>query len=256
MQELYKSGRYFYALAIIAFGMIQFVTGNFMSAFLPIFDGLPGRSFFLYFISTLFVAGGLLMFRARSSRRMALLLGFLFSLFFFYPHLVRLFSDLHNGGNWAVVAETLAFCGGAFIIAGDYSNSAAVENNEPLFPKLLRAGRILLALALLIVGIQHFMFAGFLASLITAWIPFKLFWAYFVGVAFLATSVSLLLNIETRLACTLLGFMFLFWVIFLHAPRVIADPYKEPEWTSLFIALGFSGIFFTIVSQYSRKIVV
>ena len=97
------------------------------------------------------------------------------------------------------------------------------------------------------------MYADFIATLVPAWIPFKLFWAYFIGVAFSLTSVSLLTNIKTRLAAALLGFMFLFWVIFLHLPRVAGDTHIEPEKTSMFIALAMCGVFFTIAGDAEEK---
>jgi uncharacterized membrane protein len=255
MRDLYKSGRYFFAIAIIAFGVIQFITRNFMTGFLPVHNDLPGRTFFLYLVSTLFLAGGIMMFPSRTSRRISILIGILFMVFLVYPDLVRLFADLHNPGPWTDIAETLGLGGGAFMIAGDYSNGIAPTNNELLLLKLMRNGRVMLAIGLLIVAVQHFMYADFIGTLIPSWIPFPVFWAYFVGVAFAATCVSLLINIKTKLACILLGFMFLFWVIFLHGPRAFTNTHKEPEWSSLFIALGFSGVFFTIVGQYERKIV-
>jgi hypothetical protein len=46
MQELYKSGRYFFAFAIIAFGIIQLNVQDFMSGFLPVSKDLPARTFF------------------------------------------------------------------------------------------------------------------------------------------------------------------------------------------------------------------
>ena len=36
--------------------------------------------------------------------------------------------------------------------------------------------------------------------------------------------------------------MFFLWVIVLHIPRVVAAVHTETEWTSLFVALGMSGI--------------
>jgi uncharacterized membrane protein len=255
MQDLYKSGRYFFAITIIAFGVIQFITRNFMTGFLPVHDDLPGRIFFLYVVSTLFLAGGILMFPSRTSRRISILIGILFMVFLVYPDLVRLFSDLHQPNSWTDIAETLGLGGGAFMIAGDYSNGIASIKNEPLFPKLMRVGTIMLAIGLLIVAVQHFMYADFIGTLIPAWIPFPVFWAYFVGVAFAATCISLLINIKTKLACILLGLMFLFWVVFLHGPRAFTNAHKEAEWSSLFMALGFSGVFFTIVSQYERKVI-
>ena len=47
--------------------------------------------------------------------------------------------------------------------------------------------------------------------------------------------------------------MFLLWVIILHAPRVLAKPAAEPEWTSLLIALAMSGIGFTLASFSTKR---
>jgi uncharacterized membrane protein len=239
MQELYKSGRYFFAFTIIAFGIIQFVAGDFMAGFLPVSDTMPGRKLFLYLVSTLFLVGGLSMLVPVSYKRAAKFVGYLLLLLVLYPHLVWLLSELHNPGPWTSIAENIALCGGAFIISG--------------FPKFVKTGKILFALSLPIVAVQHFLYADFIATLIPGWIPFKLFLAYFIGVAFTLACISILTNIKTRLACILLGFMFLFWVIFLHAPRVVSNLNKEPEWTSMFIAFAFCGIFFTLVHQYSKN---
>jgi uncharacterized membrane protein len=239
MQELYKSGRYFFAVAIIAFGIIQFVAGDFMAGLMPVAENLPGRKLFLYLVSTLFLVGGLGLLVPVGYKRAAGFIGYLLLLLAIYPHLVSLLSDLHNPGPWTSIAENLALCGGAFIISG--------------FPKLIRTGRILFALSLIVFAVQHFMYADYISTLIPAWIPFKVFWPYFIGVAFTASCISILTKIKTRLACDLLGFMFLFWVIFLHAVRVAGDPHKETEWTSLFIALGFSGIFFVLAGLSLRK---
>jgi len=92
-----------------------------------------------------------------------------------------------------------------------------------------------------IFGVQHFMYAKFIATLIPVWIPGHLFWAYFVGVAFVATALSIATKIQGRLAAALLGLMFLLWVIVLHAPRVVAAAHDGNEWTSAFVALAMSG---------------
>jgi len=249
MQALYKSGRYFFAFAIIAFGVIQFNVQDFMSGFLPVSKDLPGRNFFLYLISTLFVAGGIAMCIKNVTKRAARLIGILLLILFFYPQLTSLLSDLHNPGLWAATAEDLALCGGAFIIAGDITEAPKLTGDS----KLLRFGQIIFAISLLVFSVQHFMYADYIATLIPSWIPFKIFWAYFVGIVFTAASISILTIIKTRLACILLGFMYLFWVIFLHLPRVAADTHKEPEKTSMFIAFAFCGICFTLASLYSRK---
>ena len=50
------------------------------------------------------------------------------------------------------------------------------------------------------------------------------------------------------LAGTLLGTMLFVWVLVLHIPRAVADPYGAigNEWTSVFQALAFSGVAFIL----------
>jgi uncharacterized membrane protein len=245
MQELFKVGKYLFALSVVAFGIIQFGVQDFMKGFLPMSESLPARSFFLNLISTLFVVGGIAMCIGRTMHRAALMTGILLFILLIYPHLVTLLSDIHNANPWTASAENLALASGAFIISGDALDQATPTGKSAL----ARYGRILFALSLFVFAVQHFIYADFIATLVPAWIPFKLFWAYFIGVAFSLSSISLLTNIKIRLASALLGLMFLFWVVFLHLPRVAAATHIEPEKTSMFIALAMCGIFFTIASE-------
>jgi hypothetical protein len=255
MQALFKSGRYFFAIAIIAFGTIQYITGDFMSGFLHVKETFPSRVFFLYFISTLFVFSGLAMLFDKTILGGARIVFFLFVVLFFYPHLFTLISDIKNGGEWTVLGETLAMISGSLILIGLFINNSPQQDPVLRFLKnKISTGRCLFAASLIIFAVLHFIYADYIATLISAWIPWKLFWAYFVGVAFLLSALSILLCIKTPLACSLLGFMFLFWVFFLHLPRVAGSPHKESEWTSLFVAFAFSGIFFIIAGLPPKKV--
>src|SRR5713226_7889837 len=53
---------------------------------------------------------------------------------------------------------------------------------------------------LVVFGVQHFLYARFVAALVPSWIPGHLFWAYAVGIAFIATTLSIIVNIKARLA--------------------------------------------------------
>jgi hypothetical protein len=102
-------------------------------------------------------------------------------------------------------------------------------------------GQSLYAVSLVIFGVQHFMYAHFVASLVPAWIPAHLFFAYFVGLAFIAAAISIVTRTLTYLATSLLGAMFFLWVVVLHLPRVLGNLANGNEWTSLGVALAMSG---------------
>lgn len=98
-----------------------------------------------------------------------------------------------------------------------------------------------MASLLVVVGVQHFLYAAFIATLIPAWIPWRLFWAYFVGVAFFAAAVGILIEKLKRPAGTLLGVMFLVFVVTTHLPRIVMRSGNGNEWTSGLVALAMCG---------------
>ena len=91
-------------------------------------------------------------------------------------------------------------------------------------------------------GIQHFIYADFVATLVPAWIPPQLFWAYFVGVAFIASAISIVMNIKLSLAMILLAIMFFIFLLCVNLPLVVANPQMEAPWTSAFVALEMGAI--------------
>jgi uncharacterized membrane protein len=109
-----------------------------------------------------------------------------------------------------------------------------MEKNQPL-------GRVFVAISLVVFGVQHFIYGGFVATLVPAFMPGRLFWAYFVGVAFFAAAAGILYKMLARPAATMLGVMFFLFVVLLHTPRIIGNSSNGNEWTSGFVALGMCG---------------
>jgi len=118
-------------------------------------------------------------------------------------------------------------------------------------------GRIFVAISLVIFGIQHFLYGGFVAGLVPAFMPGHLFWAYFVGVAFFAAAAGILYEKMARPAATMLGVMFFLFVVLLHIPRIVTHSRDGNEWTSGFVALAMCGGAWVLASAsplYEREI--
>ena len=124
----------------------------------------------------------------------------LFGLIHYGPALV---AKPHDPGPWTVLFELLAMGGGAWVIAASFPPPPA---GLPV-TRMADVGRYLIAIALVVFAVQHFMYAEFVASLVTPWIPWHLFWAYFAGVAFAAAALSFVAGRMVRPAATLLGTM-------------------------------------------------
>lgn len=254
MKKITGAGPIFFAIAIAGFGIIQLVTQNFLSVLLPFPLTMPARLFWVYATSIFLLVAAMGMLLKKRRPVAAFATGILFFVFFIFLHLPTLFLNLHDPTEWAVAFETLAISSGAFLIANLFWNHIS---DTPKWNKTIGImaiiSRYLFALCLVIFGIQHFMYAGFIVTLIPYWIPAPEFWGYVVRLGFLLAAVSLAINFKVRLAAILAGSMFLLWVLLLHVPLAIEKLTIGTEWTNLCIALALCGIAFSIAKRYEKN---
>jgi uncharacterized membrane protein len=231
-----KFGHVFFALAFIFFGLqhVLYV----LSVHGPV-AGPPwilARPLWAAVMGAFLLLVGVLLATKRMTQFAASLLAavlFLYVVFLYVPGLVR---HLHDPGRWTSAAELTCLCGAALVLAGLGGS----------------LGRVFYAVPLIVFGVQHFLYAHFISTLVPAWIPYRLFWAYFVGTAFIAAAVSISTKGQARLAAILLGSVFLSWVIIVHAPRVAAHLTNGNEWTSAFIALAMCGGAWLVAGAVSK----
>jgi uncharacterized membrane protein len=107
--------------------------------------------------------------------------------------------------------------------------------------RLVVLGPAFVAAPLATFGADHLILAPLVARMIPPWIPLHLFWAYFVGVALLAAAVSLVLGKHVRLSSTLLGVMFVLFVLSMHLPNAVANPGDRFAWAVALRDLAFGG---------------
>lgn len=240
------TGRLLYAIAIASLGIKMLLVGGLPADLIRKPEALPDRAVLGYVVGSLWViVGGCIALNTRVRIATLALAGMLI-LFALSSHLLTLLTNPANPAPWTPFFEFIALAGGALVLAGEPLPGDGHGFERDPGRLLSRWGRYLFVGSLLVFGGLHFLFAPFIATLIPAWIPGQLFWAYFVGVAFVATAVSLLLNRYLSISTALLGTMFLLWVMILHVPRAVAKPHIEPEWTSLLIALAMSGVSFVL----------
>ena len=234
MDGLSRVGRILFGVAIVLFGL-QYLFHAQAAGPAPgppwtAETGVPA-----WLIGVAFVAAGVCIAARLWARLAAALLGAALLLRVLLVYAPRLFEHLRDPGPWTSGFELLALSAVALVAAGELESL-----DSRLWEGLIMA-RLLYAAALVVFGVQHFLYAKFIATLIPAWIPGHLFWAYFVGVAFFAAALGTAMNMQGHLAAALLGLMFLVWVAVLHVPRVVAAAHNGNEWTSAFVALAMGG---------------
>lgn len=247
MNTLLPLGRLFFAIPMMVFGVQYLVYARFVSGLPPVPPAIPGHPFWAYFTGVVLIVAGMSIATNLKARLYATLLAVMFFLCAILLHAPVLAAHPRNGSEWAGAFEVLAICGGALVLAGTLPIEwTLVQRWGDALNNMTRLGQYLFALSLVIFGTEHFIFARFVATLVPSWIPWHLFWAYFTGVAFLAAAASIFTRMQAHIAATLLGTMFLLWVLLLHIPRVATHPYDGAEWTSAFVALAMCGAAFVL----------
>jgi uncharacterized membrane protein len=238
MDTLFKPGRFFLAVAMVMFGIQQLVAASFSIA-VPGHPWAVEQPLWSLLIGGMFVVAGIGTLTRSKARLAATVLAVLFLLRALIVYLPQLALHLHDPRTWTRTFELLAICSGCILLA---------RTDRAAGP-----ARLLFAAALSVFGIQHLMYAQFVADLIPSWIPGHLSWAYGTGVAFIAASLSIATKIKARLAASLTGLMFFLWVVLLHLPRVAGAHLNGNEWTNSLVALAMSGSALIVSSQSEAR---
>ena len=122
----------------------------------------------------------------------------------------------------------------AIFLRGDWQRARG-------FDKLILFGPLFYAAPLAAFGTEHFTLSDAIASLVPAWIPWHLFWAYFVGACFIAAALSLVTRIQARLAACLLALTFFLFVALMDVPGWLQNPRDRIALTLALRELSFSG---------------
>ena len=96
------------------------------------------------------------------------------------------------------------------------------------------------ALPLAVFGAEHLANPQALLALVPRYMPMRMFWVDFVGVALIAASLSIATKIQVRWSGLLFGTMMFLFVAMLHLPGAITTGGRLP-WTIVFREMAFGG---------------
>jgi len=244
VDQLAGLGRVLYSIAIAGFGVETIIFARSASHALglrydvvPVLPWLPTVPGLAYAFGVILVICAVELLFKLSSFRSATLLGGL--LFFCAVALdaPKNAADIGNIGLRTIVFQPLAIAALAWLLPGSRSISQWLR----------QTACYVLAIALIVFGIDHFLALHFIANLIPGWIPWHSFWVAFFGTAFVAAGLSIGLHRFAQWGAISLGLMFAIWVFTLHLPRILGL-YAVPgastnpsEWCSLLIAVALWG---------------
>ena len=226
------------AVAVVASGVMQIVNGEFVRL-VTIPTWLPWPRAWAIAAGVAAMVLGAAMFSRTLARPAAATLGGLLLASFAVRVATEVAADPWTGFRWTNPLKVLGFCGGLLLFAG----GGGWAGRWPFLPAAL------FGVFLGVCGVQHFVYADFVDTLVPAWIPpTQRFWTQVTGVALIAGGVGVLVPRVARLAAACSGVMIFLWVLLLHVPRAwgLGTAF---ELAGVFEALGMSGIAFMLAGR-------
>jgi uncharacterized membrane protein len=248
---LARIGRVAVGIAFVAFGVANFAVGDFVAGRAPAWPpGAPGQLLWAYVTGIVFIVAGVCMVSGRWAIRAALVVAGLIAVWALLRQIPLALADGQFGGEWTNLGKALTLSGGLLGVAGSFALASPEATDAEIHRAwMMRAmGRLSLAAFLVASGVQHFLFAPFVATLVPAWVPNATFWTYFAGSALIAGGIGIVIATTSRLAATSVGLMVLTWLFMLHIPRGLAMN-NQNEWTAAIEALAVSGIALSMVQR-------
>jgi uncharacterized membrane protein len=242
-------GRWMFAVAVIAFGIQQFLYGDFVAGRAPVWPpDLPGRLPWAYASGLLLIASAAAIGLGRRAQQAAWCIAAIVLAWAVVRNVPLALADHSFGSAWTRLGKGIALSGGALAAAGTISSRVASPRSVQAWRLV---GQLTLGSFLIASGVQHFLFPNAVKTLVPVWIPGALLWAYFAGAALIAGGIGLILPRTTRLAGIAVGLMLITWLCILHVPRALAasPANQRNEWTAVFEALAFAGIALVLIED-------
>jgi uncharacterized membrane protein len=213
-----------FAIPLAVFGAEHFCISNAMVPLVPPY--MPWRLFWIYFVGVALIIAALSIATRIQVRWSGLLFGIMM---FLFVALIHLPGAVKSGDRiiWTIVIREMSFGGGGLVLAG-----IALGRSRGKGKSLITVGRILIAIAAIFFGVQHFLHPlgvpGVpLAKQMPTWIPAQAVIDYLTGAFLIVGGVCFLLRRKTRVAATYLGIWILLLVVGFYGPMLIgalADP--------------------------------
>ena len=207
-----------FAIPLAVFGAEHFSLGSSMIGLVPPY--LPWRLFWIYFVGVALIIASLSIATRIQMRWSGLLFGIMM---FTFVAMIHLPGAIKSGDRiiWTIVIREMSFGGGGLVLAGIALGRLSREGN-----RLIIVGRVLIAIAALFFGVQHFLHPlgvpGVpLAKQMPAWIPARTVIDYLTGAFLIVGGICFLLGRKTRVAATYLGIWILLLVVGYYGPMLI-----------------------------------
>jgi uncharacterized membrane protein len=238
-------GRFFFAAGFAAIGAISLVARDFLLHQQPVPPGIPGRETLACISAAVLLVAGAGLLLPATAKRSAFILTAFVALWVVALQLPRALAHPLVEGNWLGVGEDASLVGGGWLM---YCAVAARADGS------VRIARILFGLALIPIGLSHFVYLQGAATLIPAWMPWRVPLTALGGAGHIAAGLAIACNVVPRLAATLEAIMESLFTLICWVSAVVVTPSSREDWVNLCISTALSAAAWAVAESYGRRL--
>jgi uncharacterized membrane protein YphA (DoxX/SURF4 family) len=193
----------------------------------PIPASIPGREIWLYGSAVVLLAASAGLCFSRTVLPCALTIG-AYQVIWVVTDVAPILSKPLSVGSWYPFFEALTAFVGTWILYATLRWQSPGSQMPVAGKRAVHTAQVLFGLSCVFYGWSHFAYADYTASMVPAWLPGGLGFAYFTGLGHVAAGIGIMIGILPRLAATLEAIMMSLFGLLVWVPSFLAQP--RPEW--------------------------
>lgn len=143
------------------------------------------------------------------------------------------FFEFSGPALWMSVAGLALLVIGLLAAKNDIARARGLD-------RIVALTHLCFAMPLAMFGAEHLALGSSMIGLVPPYMPGRLFWIYFVGVALIVASLSIATRIQVRWSGLLFGIMMFLFVVMIHLPGAIKSG-DRIIWTIVIREMSFAG---------------
>ena len=222
-------GHALFVIALASVAVLSFSYGDFVPLGQPFPAWIPRREVWVYASAALLLAcsAGLCLRRAAiASAAIVAVYEALWTAICAVP----VFSRPRSIGAWYGICEAAAPLIGAWILYAVLRWQSRMAHSGFASDGAVRVAQGLFGATCIFYGWSHFVYAGYTAGMIPAWLPTHSGFAYFTGACHIAAGIGLLIGVLPRLSATLEAIMMSLFGLLVWVPSFFMRP--KPDWAT------------------------